>query len=199
MKKTLTINLGGLVYHIDEDAYMLLNDYLERIKNGISGLEGNKEIYEDIENRIAELISNRLRASRQVVTILDINIVIGIMGEPEDISGNDNTKKSNLKDKNFRRIYRDPDSRIIGGVCSGLAIYWNLDPSIVRVVFVILTIFGMAGLIIYLILWIVLPEAQTAAQKIEMRGENVTISSIIDFFKDEFENVKKNFKKSRGQ
>ena len=195
MKRTLTINLSGMVYHIDEDAYAILNDYLERIKSGINNLEGSNEIYEDIENRIAEIISERLRNSRQVVTIQDIEIVIGIMGQPEDISGNDKSKKSTIRSKNYRRMYRDSDNRIIGGVCSGLAIYWNLDPTLVRVIFVILTIFGMAGIFIYLILWIVLPEALTAAQKIEMRGENVTISSIIDFFKDEFENVKKSFHK----
>jgi phage shock protein PspC (stress-responsive transcriptional regulator) len=195
MKKTLTINLGGMVYHIDEDAYTILNDYLERIKNGISSLEGSNEIYDDIENRIAEIISGRLRNSRQVVTIQDINVVIDIMGQPEDISGIDKSKKSNKGSKNYRRMYRDPDNRIFGGVCSGLANYWNIDPTLVRVIFVILSIFGMAGVIIYLVLWIVLPEALTSAQKIEMRGENVTISSIIDFFKDEFENVKKSFHK----
>jgi phage shock protein PspC (stress-responsive transcriptional regulator) len=195
MKKTLTINLGGMVYHIDEDAYLVLNDYLERIKSGIVMLEGSNEIYDDIENRIAEILSGRLRNSRQVVTIQDINSVIEIMGQPEDISGNDKSKRTNPGSKNYRRMYRDPDNRIIGGVCSGLAMYWNLDPTLVRVIFVVLTIFGMAGIIIYLILWIVLPEAQTAAQKIEMRGDSVTISSIIDFFKDEFENVKKSFNK----
>ena len=195
MKKTLTINLGGMVYHIDEDAYAILNDYLERIKSGISNLEGSNEIYDDIENRIAEIISGRLRNSRQVVTIQDINMVIDIMGQPEDISGNDKSRKSNKENKNYRRMYRDPENRIIGGVCSGLANYWNIDPNLVRVIFVILTIFGMAGVIIYLVLWMVLPEAVTSAQKIEMRGENVTISSIIDFFKDEFENVKKSFHK----
>jgi phage shock protein PspC (stress-responsive transcriptional regulator) len=195
MKKTLTINLGGMVYHIDEDAYTVLYDYLERIKNEINNIEGSNEIYDDIENRIAEILTTRLRSSRQIVTNQDIDIVIGMMGQPEDISGTDNSKKSNKRSKNYRRMYRDGDNRIIGGVCSGLAIYWNLDPNIVRVVFVVLSIFGMAGVIIYLVLWIVLPEAQTSAQKIEMRGENVTISSIIDFFKDEFENVKKNFQK----
>jgi phage shock protein PspC (stress-responsive transcriptional regulator) len=195
MNKTVTINLGGMVYHIDEDAYVILNDYLDRIKNGIGNLEGNNEIYDDIESRIAEIISGRLRNSRQVVTIQDINIVIGIMGEPEDISGNDKSKRSIPGSKKYHRMYRDPDNRIIGGVCSGLALYWNLDPTLVRVIFVILAIFGMAGIVIYLVIWLVMPEAQTSAQKIEMRGETVTISSIIEFFKDEFENVKKSFHK----
>lgn len=92
-------------------------------------------------------------------------------------------------------MYRDPDNRIIGGVCSGLASYWHIDPAIVRIIFVILAIFGMAGVLIYLILWIVLPEAGTVAQKLEMRGEAVNFSNIGDFFREEFENVKRSFKK----
>jgi phage shock protein PspC (stress-responsive transcriptional regulator) len=195
MKKTVTINLGGMVYHIDEDAYTILNDYLDRIKNGISNLDSNKEIYEDIENRIAELISGRLRNSRQVVSIQEVNFIIGIMGQPEDISDNDKSNRQNSGSNKYRRIYRDPDNRIIGGVSSGLAVYWNLDPTLIRVIFVILTLFGMAGVFIYLVLWIVLPEAQTSAQKIEMHGDTVTLSSLIDFFKNEFENVKKSFNK----
>ena len=94
-------------------------------------------------------------------------------------------------------MYRDPDNRMISGVCSGLAAYWNLDPSMVRIVFVVFTILGGSGLIIYLILLIVLPEAQTTAQKLEMRGEAVTIESIKNFFAEEFNNVKNSFNKKK--
>ena len=96
-------------------------------------------------------------------------------------------------------MYRDPDARIIGGVCSGLGAYWNIDPTLIRIVFIVLAIFGLAGVLIYLILWIVLPEASTVAQKLEMRGEPVNVSNISDFIRDEFEHVKKsmNFKKSK--
>lgn len=92
-------------------------------------------------------------------------------------------------------MYRDPDNCIIGGVCGGLAAYWRVDPTIVRIIFILLAIFGMAGVIIYLILWVVLPEAHTVAQKLEMRGESVNLSSIGDFFREEFNNVKNSFKK----
>jgi phage shock protein PspC (stress-responsive transcriptional regulator) len=94
-------------------------------------------------------------------------------------------------------MYRDPDNRVIGGVCSGLAAYWNMDPAIIRVVFIVLVLIGGSGLLVYLILWIVMPEAQTTAQKLEMRGEAVTIDNIKDFFRDEFEQVKKNFKSDK--
>ena len=195
MKKTLTVNLGGRVYHIDEDAFTLLRDYLEKIKLELQSAEGAEEIYNDIEARIAEIINEKLKNSRQVVTINDVQEVIVVMGQPGDISGNENTSRFDAGKKHYRRMYRDPDNRMIGGVCSGLAAYWNLDPTLVRVIFVLLAIFGSAGILIYLILWVVLPEANTISQKLEMRGEAVTISSITDFMKDEFENVKRSFKK----
>jgi phage shock protein PspC (stress-responsive transcriptional regulator) len=195
MKKTLTINLGGVIYHIDEDAYLLLRDYLDKIKLELKSTEGDEEIYNDIEARIAEIISEKLKNNRQVVTISDIQEIIGIMGQPEDITGNEDSSRTRSGHKKYKRMYRDPDDRMIGGVCSGLAAYWNLDPTLVRVIFALLAFFGMAGIFIYLILWIVLPEAITVAQKLEMRGEDVTLSSITDFMKDEFENVKRSFKK----
>ncbi len=195
MKKTMTINLSGLIYHIDEDAFEMLKDYLDKIKRELQGVESAEEIYNDIENRISEIISERLKNNRQVVGILDIQQVIEVMGQPEDITGSEGTGRAQSERKHYRRMYRDPDNRMIGGVCSGLAAYWNLDPTLVRVIFVLMAIFGMAGILIYLILWIVLPEAITVAQKLEMRGEAVNLSSIADFMKEEFENVKRNFKK----
>lgn len=195
MKNTKTINLGGMVYHIDEDAFEVLNQYLDRIKEEIKNLDGNEEIYSDIESRVAELAGEKLNHYKQVVTIADVDEIIVVMGRPEDISGNNKSNRTYRKNTINRRMYRDPDHRVFGGVCSGMSAYWNLDVILIRVAFVLLTIFGMAGVIIYLILWLVLPEANTVAQRLEMRGEEVTIHSIIDFFKDEFENVKRSFKK----
>jgi phage shock protein PspC (stress-responsive transcriptional regulator) len=195
MKKTLTINLGGMIYHIDEDAFELLRDYLEKIKQELASAESAEEIYNDIEARIAEILSEKLKNNNEVVTLVDIQEIISLMGKPGDISGNGDTGRSKSERRQYRRMYRDPDNRMIGGVCSGLAAYWNQDPTLVRVIFVLLAMFGMAGLLIYLVLWIILPEAITVAQKLEMHGEAVTISSITDFMKDEFENVKRSFKK----
>lgn len=195
MKNTVSINLGGMVYHIDEDAYVVLKSYLDRIKDEIRDLEGNHEIYSDIESRIAELINEKFSNFKQVVTLFDVEEIISIMGKPEDISGKSKSKRSYSSYRKSKRMYRDPDNRIIGGVCSGLAAYLDQDVTIIRVIFVLLAFFGMAGGFIYIILWIVLPEANTIAQRLEMRGEEVTLNSIIDFFKEEFENVKRSFKK----
>jgi phage shock protein PspC (stress-responsive transcriptional regulator) len=198
MKKTLTINLAGIVYHIDDDAYNRLKTFLSALDKKLKDDTNKKEIISDIEARISELLNERLSANKQVVIIADIEHVISIIGDPEEIFEEADTQSSRRYksyNRNYRRMYRDPDNRMIGGVCSGLAAYWHLDPTIVRVIFLVLLIFGGSGLIIYLILLIVLPEAQTTAQKLEMRGEPVTVENIKKFFSDEFENVKNSFKK----
>lgn len=192
----MTINLAGIVYHIDDDAYQSLKAYLDMVKSELRQVEGAKEIYEDIESRIAELFTEKLSSNRHVITQHDVEEIISILGQPSDISGNQNGKKySSFSYRSYRRMYRDPDNSVIGGVCSGLAAYWQMDPTIVRIVFVLLAIFGFAGVLIYLILWAVLPEANSVAQKLEMRGEPVNLSNIGDFFREEFENVKRSFKK----
>lgn len=195
MKKTLTINLAGMVYHIDEDAYQKLRSYLDSLEKKLKHEADFKDIILDIEARIAELLNEKLDGKRQVVIITDIENIVEILGEPEVISSEDASFESSgtYSRRNYRRMYRDPDDQVLGGVCSGLAAYWNMDPTIVRVIFVALVIVGGSGLLIYLILWIIMPEAQSTAQKLEMRGEAVTIDNIKKFFKDEYENVKKNF------
>ncbi|MBN1597234.1 MAG: PspC domain-containing protein [Bacteroidales bacterium] len=203
MKKTLTINLAGIVYHVDEDAYRKLKQYLEALEKKFRQEPDVKDLIADIETRIAELLTERLGNKRQVVIMDDINFVIQTLGDPDVISDEDNSSNYSSEthwktsQKKYRRMYRDPDSRIIGGVCSGLAAYWNMDPTIIRVIFVVLVLVGGSGLLIYLILWMVMPEAQTTAQKLEMRGEAVTIDNIKDFIREEFEQVKKNFKGDR--
>ena len=203
MKKTLTINLAGIVYHVDEDAYKKLKQYLEALEKKFKQEPDVKDLIADIEARIAELLSERLGSKRQVVIMDDINYIIQTLGDPDVISDEDNSSNYSSESswkttqKKYRRMYRDPDARVIGGVCSGLAAYWNMDPTIVRVIFIVLVMVGGSGLLIYLILWMVMPEAQTTAQKLEMRGEAVTIDNIKDFIREEFEQVKKNFKSDR--
>jgi phage shock protein C len=91
-------------------------------------------------------------------------------------------------------MYRDPDNRVIGGVCSGMGAYWNIDPVILRIIFIALILAGGVGVMVYLILYIVLPEAKTTAQKIEMKGEPVNIHNIKEAVKNEFDSVRKNMK-----
>lgn len=196
MRKTVTVNIAGLVFYIDDDAFAALNKYLNSVRSEFKSMEGGNEIYEDIESRIAELFNERLGNNRQVITLKEVEEVIEILGQPGDFFDDSETGSFHPPHaRPTKRLYRDTDNRIVAGVCSGLAAYWSMDPTLVRLVFVILAIFGMAGVLIYLILWLVLPEARTVAQKLEMRGEPVNLSNIGAFFREEFENVKRSFSK----
>jgi len=189
MKVTVNINLGGYAFNVDEDAYERLRQYMKTLEKEFSGESSAAEIMTDIEGRIAELFKMRLNSYKQVITMKDVEEVMAILGTPEAISGSGTTEERPPRSQ--RRIYRDPDRRIIGGVCAGLGAYFNWDPIIWRVLFGALVIAGGFGIALYLILWIVLPEAKTTAQKLEMRGDPVTIENIKDSVKEEFETVKK--------
>jgi phage shock protein PspC (stress-responsive transcriptional regulator) len=129
---------------------------------------------------------------KQVITIEDVNEVISVLGTPEDIADNESrSARDKFSSPGYHRMYRDPDHRIIGGVCAGMGAYWDIDPVILRVIFAALILAGGLGLLVYLILYIVLPEAKTTAQKIEMKGEPVNIHNIKESVRQEFENVRK--------
>lgn len=194
MKKTFSINLGGSVFNIDNDAYSLLKSYLSLIESHFANEEESKEIIHDIEIRISELFKERITDYKQVIILKDVEEVIEIMGQPEEIGDpGESSERSGRRRSGsgyYRRIYRDPDNRILGGVCSGMGAYWHIDPLIIRIIFAVATLIFLSGIIIYLILWIVIPEAKTTAQKLEMRGEPVNISNIGKAVKDEFQNIK---------
>ncbi len=186
MKKTITINLGGLVFHIDEDAYLLLEEYLKRLGDFYSGDMNSSEILEDIEARMADLFRERMTSGQEVITRTNAEEVIGILGYPEDLLEEDpSAVYENVKRTRYRRIYRDPDNSILGGICGGLGAYFRIDPLVFRLLFVGITLLGGAGILLYLILWIVIPEAKTTAQKLEMRGEPVNVSNIGKKVKEE--------------
>jgi len=197
MKKTVKINISGVFFNIDEDAYHVLQNYLAHVNRKFSAEPERKEIISDIESRIAEILQGKITNQKQVITKEDIDEVIDIMGKPEDFDNEQDQKRPYSYSK---RLYRDPDNRVLGGVCSGIGAYFNLDPVIFRVLFVVLLFaWGVAGLI-YVVLWAFLPAAYTTAEKLEMRGENFSISDIEKNVKTEFETVKsniKNYKNSR--
>jgi phage shock protein PspC (stress-responsive transcriptional regulator) len=191
MKITVSVNLGGYSFNIDEDAYSELKRYLKNF----AAEESASEILSDIEARMAELFRARLNTYKQVINIGDVNDIITIMGNPQDISDNEGpSPREKFSTPGAHRIYRDPDKRIIGGVCAGMGAYWDIEPWIIRGLFIVITIAGGLGILIYLILYIVLPEAKTTAQKIEMKGDPVNIHNIKDSVKKEFDTVRKNMK-----
>ena len=188
MKKTLTINISGIIFHIDEDAYDKLNKYLDKLKSHFYSTLGKEEIISDIEGRMAELLQEKITDSKQVITVDDISDVIGMMGEPGEFD--DETEESHeaaapVSAHGPKRLYRDPDGKMVGGVASGLGAYFNLDPIWFRLLFLILTFVGGSGLLIYFILWIALPEARSTAEKLAMKGESVNISNIEKSIKEE--------------
>jgi phage shock protein PspC (stress-responsive transcriptional regulator) len=199
MKKTFSANLGNRVYNIDEDAYLKLKEYLDRIEGYFSDQKERDDIMNDIELRISELFTERMGINKQVVTRTDVEEVIAVMGDPRVISGvEDEPHTTREKRTGPRRIFRDPDDRMIGGVCSGLGAYMGIDPVIMRILFLVLFFFGI-GFLGYIILWIAVPEAVTTAQKLEMRGDPVNTSNIGNFFREEFESVKKSFRRKKKQ
>ena len=195
MKLTISINLGGYSFNIDEDAYVELKGYLRSLEHHFASEESCSEILSDIEARISEIFRTKTTAYKQVITIEDVLQAISIMGAPEDISENDKkTNRDKFASRGYHRLYRDPDNRIIGGVCAGIGAYWDIDPVIARIIFIALTIAGGMGVLIYLILYIALPAARTTAQKIEMHGEPVNIHNIKESVKNEFNAVRKKMK-----
>ena len=144
---------------------------------------------------MAEIFRSKLTSFKLVISIEDVRHAISVMGTPEDISDNDGkSAREKFSTPGYHRMYRDTDNRIIGGVCAGMGAYWDIDPVIIRIIFVALILAGGIGAIVYLILYIVLPEARTTAQKIEMKGDPVNIHNIKDAVKKEFDTVRKNMK-----
>ena len=200
MKKAIKINLSGIIFHIDDDAYEKLKSYLDTISRHFSNKQESEEIIKDIEARIAELFQERITAEKQVITVTIVNEVIDIMGNPEDIAdtgeGSDEQKSFHESYSTSKRLYRDPENSVIGGVCGGLAAYFGVDPVIFRLLFVIFLFAGGASILVYVILWIVLPKAETAAQKLEMRGEKVNVSNLEKKIREEYDQVKDNVKEN---
>lgn len=195
MNKTVNINLSGMFFHIDEDAYLKLQRYLEAIKRSFTDSQGRAEILADIEARIAELFTERLVNERQVVRLKEVDEVISIMGQPEDYLVDDeifeDDPKTNTTGKSgaSKKLFRDTDNSYIGGVSSGLAHYFGINVVWIRLIWLLL-IFGFGtGLLLYIILWILVPEAKTTAEKLMMTGEPVNISNIEKKIKDGFDTV----------
>ncbi|WP_152287082.1 PspC domain-containing protein [Flavicella marina] len=193
MNKTININLGGFFFHIDEIAYQILKNYLESIARSLSDdPQGKNEIIADIEARISELLSEKIVDQRQVVNEQDINDIIKIMGQPEDYEdageSYDNTNNQRPK-PNSKKLYRDGENKFLGGVASGLGHYLGIEFIWVRLLFIITTITIGFAVPVYIILWILLPEAKTTAEKLEMEGEAVNIDNIEKKIRTEFNNV----------
>ncbi len=210
MKKTFNINVAGFPFIIDDDAYTLLDNYLQTIENAFAGNDETRELANDIESRVAELLMERTSTNSPIVSVADVEEVISRVGQPEEIMeedetisiktpGGDNAAKEDAKNAATpppyippvtpikKKLFRDPQNTMIGGVCSGLAWYLNMDPTIVRLLTVLITMVSMfSGAIAYLILMLVVPEAKTPLERMQMMGEEPTVKNIGKTVTDNF-------------
>ncbi|MGX1929317.1 PspC domain-containing protein [Flagellimonas sp. 2504JD4-2] len=195
MNKTVNINLANTLFHIDDTAFNKLKRYLESLKRSFAGTPGSDEIIADIEARIAELFLEKMENERQVITEKEVDSVINVMGQPEDymvdedIFEDEPRKTQKRTERKSKKLYRDMDQKYIGGVCSGLEHYLGLDALWIRLIFILLAVFTGFGLIAYILLWILVPEAATTSQKLDMSGEPINISNIERKVKEGFDDV----------
>lgn len=193
MNKTININLGGIFFHIDEIAYQKLKLYLDAIRRSLSDdPQGRDEILNDIELRIGELLSERIANDRMVINESDIDEITKIMGRPEDYSVDEELFEDEPKYRSStssKKLFRDSDDKFLGGVCSGLAHYFGMDVIWMRLLWLVLFFFFGTGFLIYILLWILIPQAETTAEKLQMKGEPVNISNIERKIREEFQDV----------
>jgi phage shock protein PspC (stress-responsive transcriptional regulator)/uncharacterized protein YlzI (FlbEa/FlbD family) len=289
MKKNISINIGGIIFHIEEDSYDRLNSYLSTINRYFESFDDSKEIIDDIENRIAEIFLSKLNDGKQVIIKEDVEELVQTMGtvadfeaqiemeekeqptsessekesKQEEFQASDSTESTGQntqkrlfrnnnqrilggvasgiahyfsidplwvrllfllvffnilfpaltgavflayivlwivvpgsndleEDKSYKKLYRNPDERVLGGVSSGIASFFGSDPTVIRLLFVLSIFLGGAGLILYIILWIITPEARSITEKMQMQGEPVTLSNIES-------NVKSSLKVKEGE
>ncbi|MBP6732879.1 MAG: PspC domain-containing protein [Chitinophagales bacterium] len=200
MRKTLNINIGGIAFIIDENAFELLHNYLEALKKKFSNEAERQEILNDIEARIAEMLSQKLADRKEVVSITEVQAIMDAMGKPEDIAGEETdatttntagpaqSATQTVYEPIKKRLFRDADDAKVAGVIAGLCHYFGInDPVWMRIAAVIL-IFVTSGSIIllYLLLVIIVPKALTSAEKLQMKGEPVNINTIEKEIKDSF-------------
>ncbi|MCB0661093.1 MAG: PspC domain-containing protein [Saprospiraceae bacterium] len=206
MNKVFNINLGGQAFTIDEEAFFHLEKYLKAIDNHFRDSEGHEEIVSDIETRLAELFQENL-GGRPIVTLKDVKRTISIMGTPEEFgaepldeplsepkSNTHSRKQTNQTGKSWKtgkRLFRNPEDEVVAGVCSGIAAYFGItDPLWIRLGFVALTLMGFGTAIpLYIILWAVLPKAETASDRLSMRGETINVSNIGRIIEEEMDHI----------
>ncbi len=198
MNKTVNINLAGTFFHIDEDAFAKLTRYLDAIRRSFSDPNGQDEIIKDIEARIAELFSEKIEESSQVISIKELDEVIAVMGQPEDYVIDEEIfedtppyeqTRTRTRSSN-KQLFRDIDNKFIAGVSSGLGHYFNIDVIWIRLIWVALVLLGWgAPILIYILLWVLVPEAISTSDKLKMTREPINISNIEKKFKEGYDTV----------
>jgi phage shock protein PspC (stress-responsive transcriptional regulator) len=191
MNKTISINLGGSVFNIEEEAYGRLKIYLDKIRFNFINDPSMSEIMDDIEMRIAELFTERMSDRKNVVVPEDVDRIVEVLGKPEDFGSGEDSRaqagKSSASDirHSNRKFYRDEEDAVLGGVCSGFSHFLGWDPVLIRLIMVALAFLSFGTCIIgYIIVWSIVPAAYTTAEKLQMRGEPVTLENISKYTRE---------------
>ena len=199
MNKTIIININGIVFHIEEDAYEVLKNYMTDVKRHFMNSDDSLEITTDIENRIAEMFNDLLaNEHKQVIVEQDVKSVIEQMGTVADFEKSEQDTEPSFAHTYYnsgaaRRLFRDPDDHLIAGVCSGIANYFDIDVVWIRLAFALIVLAGGTGIILYIILWIVIPKAVTRADRMVMKGEKLNLQGFKRNFEEEMGSMRDNF------
>lgn len=177
MDKTININLGGSLFQVDEEAFIILRDYIQSINTRFRNVPGGPETIEDIESRIAEIFRSQ-KGLAGVISKKNVQDMISVIGKPEDFDIGAPNEEFTSKAPIQKKLYRNPDDSVISGVCGGLGAYLNTDPVLFRVLFVLFALFGFIGALIYGVLWIAVPPANTEAKKREMYGGDLHTATV---------------------
>ncbi len=206
MQRIIQINIAGRLIPIEEDAYQSLKAYIASLEQQFANEEGKDEIIQDIEDRIAELFSFRLQTGAPAIDLADVRKVIETLGPAHDLGDHNNYINPNVPahytnkqreektdtTKAGRKLYRNPHNRMLGGVCGGIGRYFDIDPVIIRLIFALFFIFAGAGLLVYIVAWIVIPVAKTPQQLEEMHSGNpVSIHDMAQNMSEELHELKK--------
>lgn len=200
MNKIENINLGGRAFFADQDAYLKLKDYVQRLERRFASVHGGSEIIQDVENRLAEIFIQMLGGGREIVSLKMVAEAVATMGEPEAFDGGSYEEQPQHDQSVYgsKRLYRDMEHAKLGGVCAGLSAYLNMDLALVRILSVVFLLMSFGTIAtIYLILWIALPMAVTPAQRLEMKGEPITLANIEKTAAEGYVYVKKGFSRAR--
>lgn len=194
MKKTITITLSHTLFHIEEDAYERLSTYLESVKKHFASNADKDEIMSDIENRIAEQFSEN-GSKDKIVTLAQVHALIASMGNVKDFDDEhtSTTDDEQTPEKNIpvhKKLFRNPDDTVIAGVASGLAVYFGIDPIIMRLIFILVLFAGGSAILIYIILWLIMPVAHTSTEKLQMKGERITLETVSETVKEKVSEVR---------
>jgi len=199
MNKTIIININGIVFHIEEDAYEVLKNYMTDVKRHFMNSDDSLEITTDIENRIAEMFNELLaNEHKQVIIEQDVKSVIEQMGTVADFEKLEQDTEPSFSDTYYnsgttRRLFRDPDDHLVAGVCSGIANYFDMDVVWIRLAFALIVLAGGTGIILYIILWIVIPKAVSRADRMVMKGEKLNLQGFKKNFEEEMGSMRNNF------